>query len=104
MPATAAHVWHKNAREYKGVRVPEGGHKWAVGFLGGEDGVIYWRFRRPQAEESFGLFNPRHSQQHLGNGVYSTTAATGRALLRVGNIKGFKAFRANRSSKANVFF
>jgi hypothetical protein len=39
MPATAAHTWHKNAREYTGVRVPEGGHKWAVGMLGGEDGV-----------------------------------------------------------------
>ncbi len=39
LPATAAHAWHKNAREYKGVRTPEGGHKWAVGILGGEDGA-----------------------------------------------------------------
>ena len=39
LPATAAQTWHKNAREYKGVRVPEGGHKWAVGVLGGEDGA-----------------------------------------------------------------
>jgi hypothetical protein len=39
MPATAVHIWHENAREYTGVRVPEGGHKWAVGTLGGEDGV-----------------------------------------------------------------
>lgn len=39
IPATSAHTWHKNAREYKGVRVPEGGHKWAVGVLGGEDGA-----------------------------------------------------------------
>jgi hypothetical protein len=39
MPATAAHIWHKNAREYTGVRAPAGGHKWAVGVLGGEDGV-----------------------------------------------------------------